>query len=181
MSGAQEEVRPPGGTVPSPPAAPDLSQLTSWACQWGVPGLERRIRVSWSHRMTRSLGRCVPSTGVIRLDSRLAGGPPELLEQVLCHEAAHAAAFELHGPGIRAHGPEWKSLMRLAGHPPRASILLAGRLPRRLRRAAPRQRFLHRCPVCGAQRVASYRESRWRCARCLGRGLEGRLVIRRLV
>ena len=78
-------------------SAEDLASLAHWAVLWGRPGLELRVRIGWSGRMSRSLGRCMPSKGRIRLNRRLAEGSPELLTEVLCHEAAHAAAFELFG------------------------------------------------------------------------------------
>jgi hypothetical protein len=104
-------------------AAPDLiAAIPRWAETWGVPGLETRLEVSFSTRMSRSLGRCHPERRRIRLASWLREAPGTLLAEVLCHEAAHVAVFELHGRACRPHGGEWRALMRQAGYEARARI-----------------------------------------------------------
>jgi predicted SprT family Zn-dependent metalloprotease len=160
-------------------AASHGARLTAWCLLWRTPGLEHRLRISWSTRMRRSLGRCEPAAGTIRISARLAQGHAALLEEVLCHEAAHVAAHALHGRRCRSHGPEWAALMRAAGFPPRASIRV--RLPGAGSggtRAG--KRYLHRCPVCGTSRVARTAAARWRCAACARAGLDGELEITRL-
>ncbi len=98
------------------------SLVATWATIWGTPGLEDRLTISFSTRMTRSLGRCQPDRAVVRLASWLREDRRELLHEVLCHEAAHAAVVELHGRGARPHGTEGKELMRAAGFDPRVRI-----------------------------------------------------------
>ena len=104
-------------------AAPHLlATVPGWAEAWGVPGLESRLCVRFSTRMSRSLGRCHPERKLIRLASWLREAPYALLTEVLCHEAAHVAVYELHGRDCRPHGSEWKTLMRAAGYPARTRI-----------------------------------------------------------
>ncbi len=134
------------------------------------------LSVSFSERMHRSLGRCVPRTGAVRLNARLLGDNPELLEEVLCHELAHIAAFQLHGSKVRPHGSEWGSLMRAAGFEPRVRT----HLNRDVGEAA--QAFYeHRCPVCHTKRLARRPVKAWRCAECFAAGLEGKLIIERRI
>ena len=151
--------------------------MTAWAEVWGVPGLERRVKLSWSGRMHRSLGRCLPTLGVVRINDQLAEGQEDLLTEVLCHELAHVAACELHGRLRRPHGGEWAALMRAAGYPPRASICVQHALLPPRAGSASRRRYLHCCPVCGASRASVRKIPQWRCARCMRAGRDGRLVV----
>ena len=82
-----------------------------WAQLWGLPELPAVVSVQFSRRLRTSLGRCSPRRGIIRLHHALQDAPEELFDEVLCHELAHLAAFRLHGPNIRPHGPEWKRLV----------------------------------------------------------------------
>ena len=68
------------------------------------------------------LGRCRVSQGHIRIAEFLLAGPADLLEEVLCHEVAHAAVAIKLGTGVRPHGGEWRGLMRDAGYEPRVRI-----------------------------------------------------------
>lgn len=149
-----------------------------WCSDWGVPSLAAQLRIVASSRLRTSLGLCAPTRGELRIASFLLDGPRELLLEVLCHEAAHAAAHVLHGKGLRPHGREWRALMEAAGYAPRARIpatdldaLAAGGLRRVL--------WLHRCPVCRAHRSAGRPVPEWRCGTCRGAGLRGDLVITR--
>src|SRR6516165_8533774 len=105
-------------------AAPVLSShvaewITEWASAWSVLDLPSMVRIAFSERLTRALGRCTPETGSIRLNRKLSKANPGILREVLCHEVAHVAVWRLHGRSARAHGPEWRELMALAGYEPR--------------------------------------------------------------
>jgi hypothetical protein len=116
--------REPGRPLPIPREAGEL--LTRWGGIWGRPGLRGEVRVEFSPRLTRSLGRCLPRRGVIRLNPVLVEpGWRDHFPEVLCHEAAHVVAFALHGRR-RPHGPEWRRLMIAAGFEPRAAIRVDG-------------------------------------------------------
>jgi predicted SprT family Zn-dependent metalloprotease len=156
-----------------------LPHLQRWTALWGCPELAGELRVAVTSRMRVSLGRCYAARREIRLASFLLEAPRGLLEEVLCHEVAHAAVFALHGPAPRPHGPEWKALMRAAGFAPRVRFAAEdmARLPAAARRA--RVVWDHRCPHGHARRLAGRPERRWRCAACRRAGLAGVLVIER--
>lgn len=154
-------------------------RIRAWSAVWELPGLEQRVRVSVSSRLRSSLGRCAPERGVVRIAKAVAEGPSELLDEVLCHEVAHVAVFELHGRMPRPHGKEWAALLRAVGFEPRARI--AGRglgTPSTGKQTFPSLVYEHRCLVCGTRRLAKRPVRRWRCARCSQVGLTGRLEIR---
>lgn len=91
--------------------------LEGWAALWGVPHLAQEIGLRVSTRLRRSLGTYRPSTRQITLAAWLLDEAPRaLLEEVLCHEAAHAAVHlteaaraergaEGAGSGVAAEGP----------------------------------------------------------------------------
>lgn len=155
-------------------------QLAKWAHGWGVPSLEARLRIVFSSRFRSALGRCTPSVREVRLSSLLLEGPGDLLREVLCHEAAHVAVYELHGAGVRPHGAEWRELMRSAGYEPRARIPLS-LLPAPFQQRAMALRvWSHRCPVCQVCRRARRPMPHWRCRACHDAGREGALAISRV-
>jgi SprT protein len=168
-----------------PPSALDAgaaAAVAGWAEVWGLPGLADRVRVAFSGRLSTSLGRCVPSRRVIRLNPGLRAGPRAFLLEILCHELAHVAAWELHGEGIRPHGREWQGLVRRAGYRPTTRLEPPPGVMRPAPRRRRRRRYLydHRCAACGWRRLARAAVRRWRCPRCAGGGDGGRLEIWRL-
>lgn len=151
--------------------------LSEWAAIWHVPDLRDRVRVEPTTRLRRSLGRCMPGSGRIRIQRALLDGSETLLREVVCHEAAHAAAHLLHGARIKPHGAEWRRLMAEAGYRPRVRIALDD-LPPALRDAArPKKVWRHACAVCGAFRDAGRPVRAWRCRGCYEGGRDGRLEI----
>lgn len=145
-------------------------RLGQWARLWGMAGLEKEVRIVTSSRMTTTLGRCLPGRAEIRLSERLSTDLAPLLDEVLCHEFAHFVVYRRHGRAARPHGPEWRALIEKAGFPPRTRVEQTGT-------PAARVTFVHRCPVCGAARVARRRVSSWRCLECVEAGLDGRLEV----
>ena len=148
--------------------------------QWGLAGMELGVDVRFTPRLRRALGRCEPHTGRISLHAGLQSPQHwKLLDQVLCHEAAHIAAYHLYGGMADPHGPEWADLVRAAGYTPeirmRATALSTGTAAV----SRSRQRVVHVCPVCQSRRVASKVVPQWRCAECVAAGLDGRMEIMR--
>lgn len=151
-----------------------------WGRLWGVPRLDSEVSLRTSSRFRRSLGSYRASRAEITLAAWLVDGPTQLLDEVLCHEAAHAAVHLVHGNAVRPHGPEWKGLMARASMPARLRIP-ASELPDSRRSALSRVRIWeHRCPVCQATRFGKTRVTRWRCRTCRGSGLSGELLIERV-
>jgi predicted SprT family Zn-dependent metalloprotease len=151
--------------------------ITEWASAWSVLDLPSMVRIAFSPRLTRALGRCTPETGSIRLNRRLSEANREVLREVLCHEVAHVAVWHTHGRSARPHGPEWRKLMALAGYEPRVKWV---RMPGSVSDRRPRREFTvyeHVCPVCGASWTAKRPVSVWRCGACVDAGLEGRLAV----
>lgn len=157
---------------------PSLVQLAAlmhpWGCIWGLPGFERDLTLRFSPRLTRSLGRCNPAAGTLTLRQGL---PEDQVPYILCHEAAHIAVFLRFGAGLKPHGPEWASLVALAGFLP--TIHAPGpKTPSSRHPASPDSfRYLHQCLVCQATRWARRPIRRWRCAECLAAGLTGEMWI----
>jgi len=109
---------------------------------WELGELRSEIELRLSYRMTRTIGSANPVKNRITLAAWLFDQPQEIIDEVLCHEAAHLAAHHLHGPGIRPHGREWQALMRRAGLTPRIRIPLPNPPPvSKSRRRRPGSRF----------------------------------------
>ena len=167
------------------------SLLERWATLWRVPDLAKSVGLRSSTRLRRSLGNYRASRQQITLAAWLLDESCRaLLEEVLCHEAAHAAVH-LSRPRagrwrwgrvrtVRPHGPEWRAFMEAAGHAPRVRIP-ESLMPNAVRVAmSASRRWEHRCPVCQATRMARTRVIRWRCRTCVEAGRSGRLVIERV-
>jgi len=94
--------------------------------------------------MTRSLGRCYPDRRLIRIARFVLEESEDLFQEVLCHEAAHVAAYHLHGQTIRPHGREWKALIQMAGYPPsvRYKGVPLSKVPLRPRKKRPANSIL---------------------------------------
>ena len=154
---------------------------------WNEPGLSARLNLVIGQRLERSLGRCYPERGLVRIARFVLDFPAELRDEIICHEVAHLVVFERHGRGRRPHGAEWKHLMRSLGLTPRVQIQLApaeAALSARLisaKRGSARVLYEHRCPVCHAARLARRRMSQWRCRECVTYGLPGLLEVSRRV
>ncbi|MEJ2084377.1 MAG: SprT family zinc-dependent metalloprotease [Acidobacteriota bacterium] len=141
----------------------DLHQrVEHWYRLWEVPEPSTPVAIEFSSRMTRSLGRCFPERNLIRLAASLAKAEPAFVDEVLVHEAAHLAAYSLHGRAIKPHGPEWKRLMSQAGYSTRARVPVE-RVPAGIL-GPPRRRGRRREPIAGAMRRLRMRLGRLRRA-----------------
>jgi len=154
--------------------------LAHWAELWGVPSLRNRVALRTSSRFRRSLGSYRATHSEITLAAWLVDGPSALLEEVLCHEAAHAAVHFVYGERVKPHGPEWRDLMVKAGTPARVRIPVAELPESRQIAFSKASAWEHRCPVCQATRFARTRVTRWRCRQCRDQGRSGELVIERV-
>lgn len=148
-----------------------------WFGIWGLGAVAAAVRVRFSRRMYRTVGRCWPERREVAFASAVQKlAEPQQLA-ILCHEFAHIAAWEHHGHGIRPHGPQWRSLVLAAGFEPSVRFdhepsiaLLNAHAPRR-------RRYLHVCPRCRSNRISARRMLRWRCGVCYETGRDGRLDI----
>jgi predicted SprT family Zn-dependent metalloprotease len=154
--------------------------VARWARLWQVPRLVSDVALRTSSRFRRSLGSYRASRAQITLAAWLVDGPADLLEEVLCHEAAHAAVHLVHGGRVRPHGPEWRDFMARAGVLARVRIPASEIPDLGQARLTDARLWEHRCPVCQATRFAKTRVTRWRCSRCRGEGRSGELVIERV-
>lgn len=163
-----------------PGALPERARqlVRSWETLWGAPGLADRISFLETPRMRRTLGRCSPQRYIVRLAAGLGDAPAHLLEETVCHEAAHVLVFERQDRATAPHGAAWKELMRLAGFTPRTRVpALTDPGLHRPRRGRSDVIYEHHCPVCHATRPAHRPMARWRCSACVRAGLGGELRI----
>lgn len=154
--------------------------IRGWARSWGMPRLAEDLSLRSSSRLRRSLGTYRSDRSEITLAAWLLDGPSELLDEVLCHEAAHAAVHLAHGQDVRPHGREWQGLMVKVGMRPRIQIPVSELPASRQSSSVGADVWEHRCPVCQATRLARTRVSRWRCRRCRDEGRSGELVIEKV-
>ena len=127
-----------------PPSIDIPTLFQGWCDLWGVRDLAPEISFEISSRMTRSLGRCYPDRRLIRIARFVLEESEDLFQEVLCHEAAHVAAYHLHGQTIRPHGREWKALIQMAGYPPsvRYKGVPLSKVPLRPRKKRPANSIL---------------------------------------
>jgi SprT protein len=163
--------------MPIPSTVPThiRKRLDRWLTQWGVPSLSKTLRVEFSPRLRRAFGRCYQDERLIRLTPSLLDSQSWLLAEILCHEAAHAAVYEIYGGDAKPHGEEWEELMRMVGFEPRVRIPVV--VNGRETVAEDRVLYLHHCPSCNHSRRAAKPMHRWRCRTCVDDGGHGRFVI----
>lgn len=159
---------------------PDIQlrrRIDRWCRIWGVPDLAKGVIVVRSKRLRITLARCHPMRRTIVLRDDLSIGDRDRLAEVLCHEFAHIAAYELYGSRAKAHGHEWQELVRLAGLKPQIRM----KDPHTPKTITNRRRsalvYEHRCPVCQMMRMARRPVANWRCSECVIAGLGGALII----
>jgi predicted SprT family Zn-dependent metalloprotease len=150
--------------------------VKQWARLWGVPSLAT-IDISVNERLRTCLGRCFPKSNRVELNANLLRKNRARLTEVLCHEAAHLAAYRL-GNQSSPHSLKWASLMTAAGFKPSRTISLRRCVPEKLLVATPKGLFKHYCQTCGFTRFARRSVSRWKCRMCVMAGLSGILTIK---
>jgi predicted SprT family Zn-dependent metalloprotease len=168
----------------SKPAAADktawYTELNHWCKVWGVPALGQGLSIEINNRLRVTLGQYKHKEQRIEIAEFILGEKNEVILEVLCHEAAHAAAAKLFTKSIAPHGPEWRNLIEAAGFSPtnefRRSLLGSKTYSRPNRRTV----WEHRCAVCHTHRRARRPVKEWRCATCREAGLEGKLDISKL-
>lgn len=151
-----------------------------WFSVWGSPQIHEQVRVRFSRRMYRSVGRCYPERKLVSLSETTREMCDTQVTQILGHELAHIAAHELFGHGIKPHGEEWRALVERIGYSPSVTFqanLPLGLMPNQVQR---HPRYVHRCDICFETRVARRPMLRWHCAACVDNGLAGELRITRL-
>jgi predicted SprT family Zn-dependent metalloprotease len=158
--------------------SPARDSMRRWFLLWGLVGFEQSAVICFSSRMSRAFGRCFVQQRRISISTRLKQMPLSILEEVLCHESAHLAAFELFGDRCQPHGHEWAQLVRSAGFEPHRRVMLDQGAISALNSKASYV-YVHLCPVCQMQRLARRVVRTWRCASCRALGLDGLLEIHR--
>ena len=79
-------------------------------------GLPRPVSIRWVGNQQKRWGSCTPSTGEIRISSRLRRVPTYVLDYVIVHELAHLVEG--------GHGPRFKALEARYPHMDRAEGFL---------------------------------------------------------
>lgn len=87
----------------------DLAERARRLAAAYLDGRARPARVRWVDNQDSRWGSCTPSSGEIRLSSRLVGRPDWVVDYVLLHELVHLL--------VPTHGPEFWALV---GRMPRA-------------------------------------------------------------
>jgi len=98
------------------------AQLPELAELWGVPELAQSLSFRHNARLRTTLGRFVARNRRVELNPRIWQAlAPAQVRELIVHEAAHAVLFS-RDPRARAHGADWRELMRRAGMKPRARL-----------------------------------------------------------
>lgn len=156
-----------------------MELIESWGRIWRVPSICAGLEISFSARMRSKLGSCHAHRRKITLNLLLARPEnAEVAREVLCHEAAHLAAYDLFGRRAKPHGPEWKALMRSASFEPRVRFDPASVAGLALRRKSSFT-YHHVCRDCGARFVSGRTDRRWRCRFCYVKTGGGRFHVTR--
>jgi len=174
-------------SLPKSSARAASNRLARLAKQWQRPRL-MAAAVVIRPSLRRTLGRFVPPANRIELSPRALA--PRVFEEVLTHEAAHAALErERVAQRLKPHGSEWRELMAIAGFARAQAVRWRCRPSAERNSAAPAKSrtapalhsiiYDHWCPVCQASRPARRPVKAWRCAACSAAGLPGRLEITR--
>jgi predicted SprT family Zn-dependent metalloprotease len=80
--------------------------------RWQAHDLLDRIEIRWNRRMRTRAGVAYLISRRIELNPRLLAQNPEMVHQCFAHELAHIVIYARFGQKARAHGKEWRALMR---------------------------------------------------------------------
>lgn len=139
------------------------------------------VSVQVSSRLRVSLARCYPESSEIRVHQRLPLESTNFVREVLVHELAHLAVYEMYGASVNPHGPEWRDHVCVLGVVPKVKLAFSSMAAPTARRSPAGPSFRHRCPVCQFTRFSRRPQRRWRCAVCVAAGLAGDLVIESMI
>lgn len=158
------------------PTEPVCAYLRSLARLWQEPAIAR-LRIAVNPRLVSTTARLRVSARLIEVNRRVVHLRPVALQEIICHEAAHAVIARRLRSSVRPHGREWAELVRAAGFVGRPSLIRCGE-----RRASVANvvQFRHVCLVCHFSKRAKRRMPRWRCPECRQVGLDGLLRIERI-
>ena len=149
-----------------------------WTRLWGAPALLQEVTVKTNPRLRTAVARFRRDGCTIEVGPRFLVLREHRVE-ILAHELAHAGVDSLYGPVRPIHGEPWRQLVRVAGFTPCTRLLVDSPLATAKRGRLSRSIVEHHCPVCHMVRYSSRTVRRWRCARCVGDGLCGDLVVSR--
>jgi len=105
--------------------------------RWQAHELLDQIEMRWNRRMRTRAGVAYLVSRRIELNPRLLAQNPEMVHECLAHELAHIVVYARHEKKARAHGKEWRALMRAVGFEPETVHYMD---VSEFRRRAPRRR-----------------------------------------
>ena len=158
-----------------------VRDLIRYACdEMRCPEFEKDIRVEWSNRLTRCVGKAIfrpaNKTGTIKLSSKLWSSMSNKdQDDTILHECAHLIADYLYGievintEGHAGHGVTWKIIARRIGAKPTRYIESHKADFHLYRRRVARYNVLCKCGAKHAlskNMITRMRKTRYICKRC---------------
>ena len=108
----------------SPEELPSPDELLKYGedllLRWQRHEFLDKIQMRWNTRMRTRAGVAYLESRRIELNPRLLAQNPEMIHECFAHELAHIVVYSEHGKKARAHGKEWRALMREVGFEPEA-------------------------------------------------------------
>ena len=86
--------------------------------RWQRHDLLDKIQMRWNSRMRTRAGVAYLVSRRIELNPRLLAQNPEMIYECFAHELAHIVVYSQYERQARAHGKEWRALMRAVGFEP---------------------------------------------------------------
>jgi predicted SprT family Zn-dependent metalloprotease len=151
------------------------AQLVALAIAWKSPRVAK-LDIRFNPSLRSTLARWVPPSNALEIGTAAKSRGPRVFREIISHEAAHVVVWERSGRAARPHGPEWASLMQVAGFEARATLIRCG-----YRRSVVNSaRVRHFCTICHFSKLSRQRMPRWHCPECRAIGLEGKLETERV-